>query len=158
MATYTGHTRTNHFEVKSVEALSAELRAHGLDVTDDWDELYSGTVLVDVKPDGRVALFLHGADSESWPMLDASSNEMRLEEGSDIPDDHGDLADLVAAHLAPGQVAVFKTVNRLNFAEINGTAIAVNAEGETRKIDLDDIDELAKQLAPAGATVTSAMY
>ncbi len=87
---------------------------------------------------GLVAL-LSNAD-DGWPTG-------RWDEATDT-EEEVDVAELVAAHLDDGWVAVLLEAGHEKLRYLVGHATAINAAGETRQIRLDEIYELAGQLGP----------
>jgi len=161
MADYTATARTNYFLVKDVDALKAELRTYGINPA-TWAENQRGAEFVlddgaDNKPVGAIALFSSG----TWPEMDEDSVAMRLEiedEETPVPGAYVDLTGLIANHLVEGQVAVFMGVGFEAMRYLGGAAVAVNAAGETRRIDLEDIYAVAKELTTDEHPVTFAQY
>ena len=166
MANYTEQGRTNYFRVKDLAVFKAELRAYGIEPA-SWEEansygsefvLHAG---VNNKPEGAIALFSYGM----WPSFDEYATASRLDvciddeaDESGIPCNYDSLLMLVADHLVDGEVAIFMEVGFEKMRYLTGTAVAVNAIGDTRHIDLNSIYELAKELAPEGTTITTAEY
>ena len=59
-----------------------------------------------------------------------------------------DLLTLIATHLAAGEVAVLKEAGAEKASYVGGVALAVNANGQTAKVDLDEIYRRAEELGP----------
>jgi hypothetical protein len=133
MANYYGYARTSYFEVNDLEAFRAAVEPLEVEV-----------VVEDGHPE-RVALLSN--EDGGWP--DQYWNEA---EQTDV---EVDLVSLVADHLADGWVAVFMEVGHEKLRYLFGIAVAVNASGEVRKVDLTDIYRLAAQLGP---NLTHATY
>jgi hypothetical protein len=57
-----------------------------------------------------------------------------------------DVAEIVAGHLAAGEVAILIEVGAEKLRYLTGIAVAVNDRNEQRCIDLEDIYEVAKEL------------
>jgi hypothetical protein len=133
MANYYGHARTSYFEVRDLEAFQAAVEPLEVEV-----------VVEDGHPE-RVALLSN--DDGGWP--DQYWNEA---EETDV---EIDLVSLVADHLADGWVAVFMEVGHEKLRYLFGNAVAVNASGETRQVNLTGIYRLAAQLGP---NLTHATY
>lgn len=152
--------RSNYFRVRDVEAFKADLRRYGL--TPGTFRTGCDIVVVedaDNSPAGAIALF----SCDGWPMFDNDSVVARLEEASGeedvaLPEEIADLTVLVAAHLLDSDVAVFMNVGNDQLRCLWATAVAVNARGEVRTIDLEDIYGKARELATDGTPVTSAVY
>lgn len=166
MANYTEQGRTNYFRVKDLDAFKAELRTYGIEPA-SWEEAndYGSELVLDAgvnnKPEGAIALFSYGM----WPSFDEYATASRLgvdiddeADESGIPCDYDSLLMLVAGHLVDGEVAVFMEVGFEKMRYLAGTAVAVNAIGDTRRIDLDEIYDLAKELATKGTVITRAEY
>lgn len=152
MSSYDAHARTNRFLVKDVDALKEHLARYGL-TTSTFDRPYAGDLILSFGDPGRpvneVSLFSPGA----WPPMDEDSVAARLEL-DDVTEetwaqlglDDISLDQLVATHLEENEVAVFVEVGNEKLRYLGGTAVAVNASGETRRVDLEDIFDLARQL------------
>jgi hypothetical protein len=133
MADYNGYARTSYFEVRDLEVLQAAVEPLEVEV-----------VVEDGRPE-RVALL----SNEDWGWPDQYWNEA---EQTDV---EIDLVSLVADHLADGWVAVFMEVGHEKLRYLFGNAVAVNARGETRQVDLTGIYRLAAHLGP---NLTHATY
>jgi hypothetical protein len=157
VSNYAAQARTNYFAVKDAGALKEELRSYGIE-PEPWSAAQAGADFIfdEDQEAGGIALFSFG----SWPSLDEDSVAMRLgaEDDEEVPQTHEDLAALVASHLADGQVAVFTEVGFEKMRYLGGTAVAVNASGERRCIELDDIYGLAESIAGPDTTVTRAHH
>lgn len=180
MADYTATARTNYFHVRNEDAFRAELTRHGITVH-DWDG-YGGLVL-EHDPEGRVAVFSQD-DHGTWPYLsdDQIIGELaagiacnRYDPVDELDDSKGlcqwcelsvvqhtssapyfpSLVELVSAHLTREDVAVFMESGAEKMRYVGGAAVAVNADGRTEVVDLDDIYEKARSL---GSNVTTATY
>lgn len=156
MADFIANARTNKFIVKDVEALEKVLRSYGLNPR-PWGDGSTGAEFVldrSEEPKGSVSLFSYGG----WPSLDEDSVADRLEAdiSEPVPQDHDDIANLVASHLVEGQVAVFIEVGAEKMRYLGGTAVAVNAAGETRSLDLADIYEMAYTLTDENTDIPKA--
>jgi hypothetical protein len=161
MANYDASSRTNYFLVKDVEALKNALRTYGITPA-TWGDSQRGAEFVLAndaknKPEGSVALFSMG----TWPGLDEDSVAERLgieDEETALPNAHASLIELVAEHLVDGQVAVFMEIGSEKMRYLGGTAVAVNAAGETKRVDLEDIYTLARELTTEEHPITQASY
>jgi len=69
------------------------------------------------------------------------------------PNDDQDIVELVAGHLSDGWVAVLMEAGSEKLRYIHGSAVAVNSEGDLRKVDLSEIYALAEDL---GSNVSEA--
>jgi hypothetical protein len=160
MPSYIVRARTNYFRVKDLDALKLDLQKYGINPA-NWDEDPRGVEFViddsvGNNPYGSIALF--GFDG--WPSLDEDATACRLglDDGDHddvpVPAEHADLVSLVATHLVDHDLAVFMEVGFEKMRELNGIAVAVNASGETRTINLNSIYDAAKELVPADATIS----
>jgi hypothetical protein len=132
MATYESVGRTNYFAVRDVPALETLLSDSGIELVHE----HGGS---------RVALI--DGEGTDWMLRDDDS------------DDETFLPDVVAAHLAAGQVAVFQRVGREGMRYVVGEAIAVNAAGDRVVLGLDDIyAQAAKQFGVDPASISTAAY
>lgn len=159
MANYDAAARTNSFRVKDLEAFKAHLGRYGLTAT-TFDNPYAGDIVIsNDKPDedpNQITLFSYGG----WPSLDEDSTASRLDL-DDISDDEWqkldlratDINQIIAEHLAEDEVAILVQVGQEKMRYLGGTALAVNAAGETRRIDLDDIVDLAAELTVSGRRI-----
>lgn len=149
MSQYAAISRTNYFRITDRAAFEADLERHGLSVgTFDG---YADLVLDN--DHGRVALF----GVEGWPSLDEDAVAARLgieDEDTPLPTDYDIFADLIAAHLVDGEVAILVEIGKEKFRYLGGTAVAVNSAGEQKMIDLDDIYGLARELTSDSAAIT----
>jgi len=85
-------------------------------------------------------------DGDGWP-----SN--RVNENDEVVDI--DLVRDLAAHLEDGWVAVLMEAGAEKCRYVTGWALGLNSKGETRRVSLEDIYELAGQI---GEHVTKAEY
>lgn len=157
MANYAAHARTNAFFVDSIEALTASLAQYGLSVS---EEPHVGDLWISrgvVREDGAqsVTLLSYGG----WPTMDEDSVAERLEldDSEDAPSKP--LHMVVAEHLADdSQVAIFIEVGMEKLRYLGGVAVAVNKAGDTRRVDRDDIVDLARELVPENTPVDAPSY
>lgn len=164
MSNYDATARSNRFLVKDVDALKEHLGRYGLTAT-TFDQPYAGDLIVSAGERGRPANEVTLFSSGGWPPLDEDSTAARLElddvtEETWIQlglDDIG-LEGLIASHLEENQVAILVEVGQEKLRYLGGTAVAVNAAGETRRVDLDDILELAAQLTIGGHVIAPPHY
>ena len=165
MSDYIANARTNAFVVKDLAALEADLAVYGLSISEeDWKSDMIVLKSRDPSKPNEIKLLSYGG----WPPMDEDSVASRL--GLDLDLDYGEhydvpvpsefdsLHQLIGSHLVEGQVAVFVEVGQEKMRYLGGTAVAVNAAGETRRVDLDDIYDLAKEIAPEGASIPHASY
>jgi hypothetical protein len=150
VSNYIAQARTNYFTVKDVEALTEALRSYGMR-PQPWSAAQEDFIL-DNKNERSVALFSFGG----WPSLDqdAVADRLGVEDDKELPQEYNDLADLVASHLADGEVAIFMEISFEKMRYLGATAVAVNASGERRCVNLEDIYELAYALTDPDTGVT----
>jgi hypothetical protein len=132
MADYIATARSNYFAVKNEAAFAAWCERRDLATwTDDQD------------------LSLHAISSDTchgdWPSYD--------------PDEDGDfdLAQELAAHLAPGHVAVLIEAGAEKLRYVSGSAVAVHPDGRTVQLCLDDIYAMAKAAFGDDLAITQAI-
>lgn len=163
MANYAANARTNFFRVKNVDSLKADLNRFGIEAA-SWGDSRNGAEFV-IQEDsnnerhGAIALFSY----DSWPALDEDSVAMRLDlqiedEAPDVPEEYESFHDLVAAHLVDGEVAILMEVGFEKMRYLGATAVALNAAGESRRVDLEDIYTLAQELTTESYPVSRAEY
>lgn len=132
MANWIGVSRTNYFKVKDEEAFLKAMESLPVDV---W-----GVVTVD----GSTAYGLGAEPNEgSWPIEDDEGKEIAIE-------------DLVASHLAEGEVAVFMSAGFEKQRYVSGNAVAVDSTGKRVRISLNDIYDRAHEAF--GVRPTAAEY
>ena len=136
MANYYGQSRTNYFLVKDEVAFKAEM------------EKYDVTVITS-KIDDQTAYGIMDADGDGGGLAWSKYN--------DDTEDYDDISweYIIGQHLQDGQVAILTETGAEKYRYLTGWAIAFNNKGETRRVDITDIFELAKEL---GTSVTPAEY
>lgn len=137
MANYMGSARTNEFHVKDVDAFIEAATQMGVGV---W---------VDDLATGRVSAYSMDPDEAGWPTHycpEPSEDDTEDDTEDYLEPTEVDLAALVAPHLTENSVAIFFEVGAEKLRYLVGTALAVNAAGETRFLSLDDMFETAKEL------------
>ncbi len=129
MSDYNAKAASNTFVVNDVAALTSALADLSIRVmpalgADDPSRVY------------LVADTDHGV----WPSeyFDEETNE----------DVEVDLLALIATHLADREVAVLKEAGAESARYVGATALAVNANGQTANVDLDEIYQRADALGP----------
>lgn len=106
-------------------------------------------------PAGSIALFSYGF----WPSFyeDIVADRLEIEDDQTVVlQEYQSIEDLVAAHLVETDVAVFIGFSVEKMRYIDGHALAVNARGERRTIDLQNIYGLAEEIATEGTPVSHA--
>lgn len=126
MSNHTSFARSNYFAVRDEEAFRAYCERYGFTVIEDT-----------LEGDERVFGFTSD-DGEGIPIIhtDKQSGEQR---------DCDPIAEL-AGHVAPGDVAVVYEIGHTQTAVLTGYAYAVNSEGATASVGLEDIYEAARKL------------
>jgi len=142
MATYVETNRTNYFRVTDEEAFRAWVAKRNLYLMDRPGG--AGVANMFAVSDA-CGTFYRQAHEDSEDLLDDA-----VEEPEDIF-----LLEELATFLAPGEVAVLMQVGYENLRYTVGVATAINSEGNTVRIDLDAIYDLAKCL---GTNITPAEY
>lgn len=132
MANYYGVARTNYFQVQDVEAF------------DRFCEKWGVTKLV--ADDPALVGFMCDEHEHGFPCSYT---------GPDGEREDGDIASDLAPLLADGHVAIGVETGHEKVRYVVGYAWAVNNRLETRRIDLNDIDTLAREL---GEHVTAPCY
>jgi len=137
MANYYATARSNYFKVKNKRAFKADCDKMGVGV---WDD----------RKDGRVGIYPESDDEGGWP------SESWPEDADDAYE--FDVCDVISAHLVEGEVAILLEAGAEKLRYVHGHAIAVNSKGETRKVMLNDIYDLAKELTDRPDDITGAEY
>jgi hypothetical protein len=127
MANWDGTSRSNYFRVKEPAAFRAAIEAIG-DVEVVERAVDEGAPFFAVMPSSM-------SDSGDWP-------DQRYNEETDDYEDIG-FFGIVAGHLVEGEIAVFQTIGAEKRHYLTGVAVAVNHEGTTISVSLDDIYEKA---------------
>ena len=135
MANWHGFARSNYFKVSDeIEFLSWINKIPGLGY---W------------RSDDCFAIYSDDGDSGGWPNQRwASEEEGELEEI--------ELHKELAKYLAKGEIAVLMEAGAEKLHYISGFAIAVDSDGKTVTVFLDDIYELARK--ELGGEPTMASY
>lgn len=131
MANFEGVARSNYFKVKDREAFEAALEETGVEI---WPGVGPN--------EGRVAL---GFPDPSFIVY-----------RSDAYDEEADVPEMVSAHLAEGEIAVFMMVGYEKMRYVVGFALAVDSTGKSVEVNIDSIYDLASR--ELSGTATSAEY
>ena len=136
MANYYGQTRTNYFLVKDADAFKAEMANYEVNVIEQKIGEETGYGILDTDPDGG---------GLQWSQFNEET------------EDYDDLVweVIIGNHLKDGEVCVLMETGAEKYRYLSGWAIAFNNKGETRRVDITDIYDLAKEL---GTGVTQAEY
>lgn len=141
MANYYASARSNYFRVNDEKAFKCWAEECGL-----------GTWTRNVTPKGAsdegTYFGVYSEDEGGWPSF-------RYDEERDECHDI-DIFGGLARFLHEDDVAVLMEVGWENLRYLTGLAVAVNANGETRRVSLDDIYEIAE--SDLGAEPTKAEY
>jgi hypothetical protein len=138
MANYYASARSNYFRVKDREQFVEAL--HGLPVS----------VVDSTKHEGAVCLLGADPDGAGWP---AWGYDESISEEFEV-----NLPQLIAAHLAEGEIAILMEAGAEKLRYVMGEAVAVNSHGETRSLTLHSIYELAQELTDAPERITACQY
>jgi hypothetical protein len=132
MSDYNVAARSNPFRVKDVDELRVEL-----------DPFEINVVIEDATQPDRVVLL--SSCEDGWP-----ESATDPETGDDL---ELDLPMLLARHLVDGDVAVLLEAGYAWPDHITGSAVAVNADGDTTTLCLVDIFEQARPLGTSVARI-----
>lgn len=133
MANYYGTARSNYFHVEDNEHFIEECRKRGIGVWDDRD-------------DDRVGIYADTGDGGGWP---SSFYDEETEDYVEF-----EVVEFVAEHLEVGEVAILMEAGAEKMRYVHGHAIAVNHKGETRRVILNDIYDLARELTDEPDEIT----
>lgn len=133
MANYYCTSRTNYFRVKDATKFTA------------WAAHHELTVHPQEGASDHFALAPNDSDNGAFPDLDHETDE------------EIDFAAELATHLDESSVAVLLETGAEKLRYLHGHATAINAQGDSVQICLDDIYTLAAQRFP-GKEVTRAEY
>ena len=136
MANYYGQSRTNYFLVKDAEAFKAEMANYEVNVIEQQMHGETGYGILDADSDGG---------GLQWSQFNEET------------EDYDDLAweDIIGKHLKDGSVCVLMETGAEKYRYLTGWAVAFNNKGESRRVNLTDIYDLAKEL---GTDVVLAEY
>ena len=136
MANYYGQSRTNYFLVKDADAFKAEMANYEVTV-------------IEQQMHGKTGYGILDADSDGGGLQWSQFNEET--------EDYDDLAweDIIGKHLKDGSVCVLMETGAEKYRYLTGWAVAFNNKGESRRVNLTDIYDLAKEL---GTDVVLAEY
>ena len=136
MANYYGQARTNYFLVKDAEAFKAEMANYSVNVIEQKIGEETGYGILDEDNDGG---------GLQWSQFNEET------------EDYDDLVweVIIGNHLKDGEVCVLMETGAEKYRYLSGWAIAFNNKGESRRVDITDIYDLAKEL---GTGVTPAEY
>lgn len=140
MADWTGVARSNWFAVKNIDEFRFEVEQ----LTDEV------TVNTSNRPgkENYVTLLADSWDG-SWPMTTKDGDVVI------------DWAGRISPHLVPGHICVIQEVGYEKLRYMTGWSLAINSNGDTVRIDIDDIiDKAITELKIAGVEthVTAAEY
>lgn len=136
MANYYGQSRTNYFLVKDAEAFKTEMANYEVTVIEQQMHGETGYGILDADSDGG---------GLQWSQFNEET------------EDYDDLAweDIIGKHLKDGSVCVLMETGAEKYRYLTGWAVAFNNKGESRRVNLTDIYDLAKEL---GTDVVLAEY
>lgn len=121
MANYYGTSRSNYFKVKNKEKFTALCEKLGVQLIEQ----------------GNLVGFISNSEDGSLP---SSIYDEKTGDQQDI-----DLCNLISKHLCKGQVAVMVESGAEKHRYVVGYATAVNWEGKTESIGINNIYDLAKK-------------
>ena len=135
MANYEALARSNYFRVKDPEAFRQWCKDLGLEVITKKEE----------------ALF-------GWMNTDGGIPSQRDNDQAEEEEDLDFFAEL-ATHLHPGEVAVAHEIGHEKMRCLDAVAVAINSEGVSVQLSLDEIYEQAQALRADPTTqITTATY
>jgi len=152
MANYYGSARTNYFKVKDMEAFDKALEnVPDIEVVRENIPPYSAEGIVPEGFDfGGVGVLVSDGDCGGFPSFGFDE-----ETGDDFDID---LGELIADHLADGEVAILMECGAEKLRYVVGWAEAINNKRERRFIQLGDIYDMAKTLTDRPEDITKAEY
>jgi predicted secreted hydrolase len=127
---YTGIGRTNYVRLKDEDAFMKAIEPYPVSVIRDEQ--------------GRVGLRDESEDGAGFSWL-------RWDDDEDYSDT--DPVDLIAPHLADGEVMLIMESGNEGYRYVIGYAIAFNNKGEYRTVHLTDIHALARELGDGNFTL-----
>jgi len=136
MANYCATTRSNYFRVKDAAAFEAWCNERNLKF---WTKMIDE--LVDF-----YAVSADTGDCAGWPSYDCDT------------DDEFNIADELAPHLDPRDVAILFEIGSEKLRYLTGYATAVHADGRTVCVNIQDIYELARNTFGPALGITEATY
>jgi hypothetical protein len=137
MANYYATARSNYFRVKDVAAFKAWCAKRYLDFWTSRDE--------DIGERYAISPSEYG-DGAGWPHYDTDE------------DDDFDFAAELAEHLVSKDVAILLEVGSEKLRYLIGYATAVQSDGRTVHVNLDEIYDKAKAAFGPNANITDATY
>ena len=151
-------SRTNRVIVPDLDSLLADLKRYGLSAekvnnATEGDLLYR---IDEIDEQGAYVTFM----IEGYvPGLDLESVADRIDPEGDLDDDKIpqeciDLPELIARHIADGQVLIMLGADINKLAYMNGYAVATDNAGRRRSVNLlDHAIEMAETLLPRDGTL-----
>lgn len=127
MANYIGMGKTNYFAVKDIDAFREEVGNYAVEIAVREEGGKTLVALYDNDPDGA------GFPYEVW--------NADFEEAQEI-----DWDGIFFRHLADGWVAILYEIGYEKYRYFGGVATAFNSKGETRRVSIDDIMNLADEI------------
>jgi hypothetical protein len=135
MANYYATTRSNYFRVKDAKAFEAWCKKRFLDVWTSEDH-----------PDCYAIAANDNGDGSGWPHFDSET------------DDDIDFTTELAEHLDERDVAVLFEIGNEKLRYLVGVATAVNSNGRSVSVNLDEIYDRAKATLGSDLAITEATY
>ena len=130
MANYESAARSNRFRVKDEQQFQAWVRQFGN---------------IQAEPEGDGVYVLLETDGAGWPFHRELEEPLtrRTADGHEVTDwdEEIDFPVELSEHLADGEVAVLEEAGHEKLRYVAAHAVAVNHEGETLHVDLNDIYE-----------------
>ncbi len=152
MANYYGSARTNYFKVKDMEAFDTALE-NVPDITvvrENIPPYNTDGIVPEGFEYGGVGILVSDGDCGGFPSF---TYDDETGEDSEL-----DLGELIAEHLADGEVAILMECGAEKLRYVVGWAEAINNKGERKFIQLGDIYDLAEELTDKPENITKAEY
>lgn len=149
---YNGKSRSNYVHFTDVEKVKAILAFYGCVLISN--EKGDAILLNGSNDTGDKESTLYGVDEETMTKL----TELGLVGADDENEGDVELPDFMetlAEYLPDGEVLIWTHIGSEGNKYMNGYALAINNQGQTRGVELTDIYSLAKEL---GTTVTEPSY
>lgn len=146
-------SRTNRVVVPDLDSLLADLKRYGLSA-EEVNNATEGDLLYRIDEIDEQGAYVTFMVEGYVPGLDLESVADRIDPDGDLDDDqipqeYIDLPELIARHIADGQVLIMLGADINKLAYMNGYAVATDNAGRRRSVNLlDHAIEMAETLLP----------
>ena len=146
-------SRTNRVVVPNLDSLLADLKRYGLSA-EEVNNATEGDLLYRIDEIDEQGAYVTFMVEGYVPGLDLESVADRIDPDGDLDDDqipqeYIDLPELIARHIADGQVLIMLGADINKLAYMNGYAVATDNAGRRRSVNLlDHAIEMAETLLP----------